>query len=114
MSTISTHVLDTARGVPAEGLPITLEEQVTGGWERIGGGVTNDDGRVRDLLDPDRDGLVEGVYRMTFDTGAYFQRHAITGFYPVVRIVFEVAAPNEHYHVPLLLSPYGYSTYRGS
>jgi len=114
MSTISTHVLDTARGVPAEGLPIVLEERTDSVWTRIGGGLTNDDGRVRDLLDPDRDGLAEGVYRMTFETGAYFERHAITGFYPVVRIVFEVAAPDEHYHVPLLLSPYGYSTYRGS
>lgn len=114
MSTISTHVLDTASGRPAEGLPLTLEEHTSDGWRRIGGGVTNDDGRVRDLLEPDRDGLVEGVYRMTFDTGAYFERHDLQGFYPVVRVVFEVQAPDEHYHVPLLLSPYGYSTYRGS
>ncbi len=114
MSTISTHVLDTARGVPAEGLPIALEEETSEGWMRIGGGVTNDDGRVTDLLNPDRDGLAEGVYRMTFDTDAYFEKHDLTGFYPVVRIVFNVQAPDEHYHVPLLLSPYGYSTYRGS
>lgn len=113
MSTISTHVLDTARGVPGEGLPITLEAREGDAWEKIGGGVTNDDGRVTDLLQS-RERLTEGVYRMTFDTETYFERHAIEGFYPVVRVVFEVMAPDEHYHVPLLLSPFGYSTYRGS
>lgn len=113
MSTISTHVLDTARGVPGEGLPITLEAREGGDWEVIGGGTTNEDGRVADLLQH-RDELFEGIYRMTFDTEAYFDHHDIRGFYPVVRVVFEVQAPDEHYHVPLLISPYGYSTYRGS
>ena len=113
MSTISTHVLDTAHGIPAEGLPIVLEARDGGGWSEIGGGTTNDDGRVTDLL-ADGQTLETGVYRMSFDTGRYFADRDQTGFYPVVRIVFEIAAPDEHYHVPLLLSPYGYSTYRGS
>lgn len=113
MSTISTHVLDNGRGVPAEGVPLKLESQTDDGWERIGGGTTNDDGRVNDLLD-EIDELEPGVYRMSFDTGEYFDRHDLEGFYPVARIVFEVDAPEEHYHVPLLLSPYGYTTYRGS
>ncbi len=113
MSTISTHILDTAAGTPAEGVPITLEAKTAEGWLRIGGGTTNDDGRVRDLLS-ERDGLDEGVYRMTFDTATYFEANDTKAFYPVVRVVFEVQAPDEHYHVPLLLSPYGYSTYRGS
>lgn len=113
MSTISTHVLDTARGVPAEGVPLVLEAESGDDWERIGGGTTNHDGRVRDLL-TEVDELAPGVYRMTFETGAYFDKHDLDGFYPVARVVFEVDAPEEHYHVPLLLSPYGYSTYRGS
>lgn len=113
MSTISTHVLDTAGGHPAEGVPIVLEERDGDAWRRIGGGTTNDDGRVRDLLD-ETEALEVGVYRMTFDSGTYFHETHISGFYPVVKVVFEIEEPDEHYHVPLLLSPYGYSTYRGS
>lgn len=113
MSTISTHVLNTASGTPAEGLTIVMERQSAGEWVRVGGGVTNDDGRVTDLLD-EGDSIEEGIYRMTFETGSYFEGRQEQGFYPVVRVVFEVQAPDEHYHVPLLLSPFGYSTYRGS
>lgn len=113
MSTISTHVLDTARGVPAEGVPIMLEALGDSDWEKIGGGTTNADGRIGSLL-TERDQLAVGVYRMTFDTFAYYQRFQTRTFYPMVRILFEVFADDEHYHVPLLLSPYGYSTYRGS
>ncbi|MFB6352273.1 MAG: hydroxyisourate hydrolase [Bradymonadaceae bacterium] len=113
MSTISTHVLDNARGIPAEGVPLELETQSGDHWHRIGGGTTNDDGRVNDLL-TEVDELEPGIYRMTFQTGEYFDKHDIDGFYPVARVVFEVDATDEHYHVPLLLSPYGYTTYRGS
>ncbi len=113
MSTISTHVLDTSRGCPAEGLTLRLERQSGDSWTEIGGGTTNDDGRVRDLLH-DGGGLALGVYRMTFETGAWFEANQVKGFYPVVRVVFEIQATDEHYHVPLLISPYGYSTYRGS
>ena len=113
MSTISTHILDTAAGIPAEGVPIILEANTDDGWQPIGGGTTDDDGRVRDLLD-DAEALEVGIYRMTFETGVYFEANEAKGFYPVVKVVFEIQAPDEHYHVPLLLSPYGYSTYRGS
>ncbi|MCE9673414.1 hydroxyisourate hydrolase [Myxococcus stipitatus] len=114
MSTLSTHVLDTHRGRPASGVPISLEVQGAGGeWKTLARGVTNDDGRVRDFL-PAGARVEPGVYRMSFDTGAYFRALGVRGFYPSVTVVFELAAPDEHYHVPLLLSPFGYSTYRGS
>ena len=114
MSTISTHILDTAHGRPAAGVPITLERQIgAAGWQRLGGGTTDDDGRVRTLL-ADGNTLDPGTYRMTFATAAYFQAQGVTGFYPVVYVIFAIQAADEHYHVPLLLSPFGYSTYRGS
>jgi 5-hydroxyisourate hydrolase len=99
---ISTHVLDTAKGRPAEGIGITLEDD--GGV--IARGVTNADGRLK-LVD---DAPEAGTYRITFDTGAYDSQ----GFFPRVIIEFIVRDGARHYHVPLLLSPYGYSTYRGS
>ena len=107
MSTaITTHVLDTARGRPAEGVAIVLERA---DGERVGSGTTDADGRLREL------GFVEpGHYRLTFDTGAYFTAGGQDGFYPEVVVNFTVAQGEDHYHVPLLLNPYGYSTYRGS
>lgn len=113
MSTISTHILDTAKGCPAEGVPLILEARTEGGWRSIGGGSTNADGRVVDLL-IEGEALLVGIYRMSFETAVYFEAQAIKSFYPVVRVVFEVDDPDAHYHVPLLLSPFGYSTYRGS
>jgi 5-hydroxyisourate hydrolase len=115
MSTLSTHVLDTARGRPAAGVPIVLEVlgAATGQWKELARGVTNADGRVRDFLPPGAT-VEPGTYRMTFETGTYFRAQGTPGFYPYVSVVFELAAPAEHYHVPLLLSPFGYSTYRGS
>lgn len=113
MSTLSTHVLDTQRGRPAEGVPITLEHQSGDAWRELARGTTNADGRVRDFL-PAGTRLESGIYRMTFHTAEYFRLQAVRGFYPSVTVVFELAAPDEHYHVPLLLSPFGYSTYRGS
>lgn len=109
---ISTHVLDTARGRPAAGLTIRLERQAGDGWQTVGEGVTDDDGRVKGLLGGGA--LEKGVWRMTFETGAWFDAEGIDGFYPVARVVFRVTAPDQHHHVPLLLSPFGYSTYRGS
>jgi 5-hydroxyisourate hydrolase len=103
---ITTHVLDTARGRPAAAVRIALERADGDAWERVGSGTTDGDGRLRDL------GTVEpGHYRLRFDTGAYLGPHA---FYPEVVVSFRVAAGEDHYHVPLLLNPYGYSTYRGS
>lgn len=114
MSAITTHVLDTARGRPAGGVPITLaRREPAGGYIALGQGQTDADGRLRTLL-PAGEPLAPGVYRLTFDTAAYFQAHGTPGFYPEVTVTFQITAAGEHYHVPLLLSPYGFSTYRGS
>lgn len=114
MSAITTHVLDTARGKPAGGVPVILSIQAEGGeWKVLGQGRTNEDGRLPDLLSPDLP-LQEGTYRLTFDTDSYFSSLDQKSFYPSVAIVFKVQDAAQHYHVPLLLSPYGYSTYRGS
>ncbi len=114
MSGITTHVLDTARGRPAAGVPITLEVRGTEGtFMRVGAGITDADGRLRTLL-PAGKPLVAGVYRITFDTGAYAKQTGGETFYPSVSVVFEVKDAAQHFHVPLLLNPYGYSTYRGS
>lgn len=113
MSGITTHVLDTARGKPAEGVPVTLEIRAEEGWRLLGNAATDADGRARRLV-PEGVALITGTYRLTFDTGAYFRTLGIEGFYPEASIVFDVRDANEHHHVPLLLSPFGYSTYRGS
>lgn len=106
-SPITTHVLDTSIGRPAAGVEVRLYR----GDDEIGRGVTNDDGRITDLVS----GPIEaGTYRIEFMTGEYFARDRRSCFYPTVAITFEIAAPGEHYHVPLLVNPYGYSTYRGS
>ena len=111
MASISTHVLDTARGRPAEGIPILLETLGEADWEKLASGSTNADGRIANFLDDTQ--IEPGVYRMTFDTYAYYQRFQTRTFYPMVRIMFEIFE-DQHHHVPLLLSPWGYSTYRGS
>jgi 5-hydroxyisourate hydrolase len=113
MSPITTHVLDTARGCPAAGIPIRLEQQGGDGrFAVVGSGITDADGRVKDLLAPGA--LTVGTYRITFETGGYLTRTGDAGFYPEVPVIFRIEQPQEHYHVPLLLSPFGYSTYRGS
>jgi 5-hydroxyisourate hydrolase len=113
MSAITTHVLDTAIGRAAAGVPITLEQEEGGAWLALGKGVTDRDGRLRDLL-PEGQRPAAGVYRLTFDTAAYFAASGEPSFYPTVQVVFRVTRPEEHHHVPLLLSPFGYSTYRGT
>jgi 5-hydroxyisourate hydrolase len=112
-SPITTHVLDTALGKPAAGVPIQLDILADASWQELANGATDADGRLRDLLPPTFP-LAPGLYRLTFDTGAYYNGLKIRGFYPYVSIVFEILHINEHYHVPLLLNPFGYSTYRGS
>lgn len=107
MAGITTHVLDTAKGKPAAGVPVTLEVQDGGRWVQVSSGVTDADGRLRTLTEGHR--MRVGMYRLTFETGAYQ-----VGFFPEVTITFAVDDPVAHFHVPLLLSPYGYSTYRGS
>ena len=114
MSAITSHVLDTARGRPAAGVPVRLEiESAERVWRILGKALTDSDGRVKDLLAPDTK-LVEGTYRIIFDTAAYFLSQNTPAFYPEVTVVFVIRNPGERYHIPLLLSPYGYSTYRGS
>jgi 5-hydroxyisourate hydrolase len=114
MSAITTHILDISTGRPASGVPVTLEfKSQSKGWEQVGAGETDADGRVGDLLDK-KMVFFPGHYRITFDTGIYFAGQEIVAFYPQVTVMFTVRDANQHYHVPLLLSPFGYSTYRGS
>jgi 5-hydroxyisourate hydrolase len=113
MSGITTHVLDTSRGRPAQGVPVTLEIEAAGGWTLVGKGTTNADGRISDLVSAGAT-VAPGVYRLIFDTGKYFANDQSESFYPQVAIIFRLADAAQHYHVPLLLSPFGYSTYRGS
>jgi 5-hydroxyisourate hydrolase len=110
-SPITTHILDLAKGRAAAGVPVLLEKQDGSSWKEVSRGQTNADGRVEELLPPGSSAAA-GVYRMTFDTKKYFEGG--TTFYPYVSIVFDLSAPTEHYHIPLLLSPFGYSTYRGT
>lgn len=113
-SPITTHVLDTSLGLPAQGMRVTIEcQDKPSGWKRLAQGETDADGRVTDLL-PENVKLMTGVYRLTFDTLRYFGGRKVQTFYPYISIVFEIHDPSAHYHVPLLLSPYGYTTYRGS
>jgi 5-hydroxyisourate hydrolase len=113
MSAITTHVLDTSQGRPAIGVPVTLEVEAAGGWELVGKGKTNEDGRISDLV-AEEITLSAGVYRLIFDTANYFAAQGTEGFYPQVIITFKLSDTAQHYHVPLLLNPFGYSTYRGS
>jgi 5-hydroxyisourate hydrolase len=113
MSAITTHVLDTSLGRPAAGIRVSLEQRVAGAWREVGRGATDADGRCRTLM-ADGVELVAGTYRLIFDTGRYFQDLEIPAFHPDVTITFTAAPGESHYHVPLLLSPFGYTTYRGS
>jgi 5-hydroxyisourate hydrolase len=107
--TLSTHVLDNARGEPAPGVPVRLERSDGGRWVAVATATTDRDGRVRDWVPAGRWGA--GRFRLVFDTAAYLGPGA---FFPEVVVVFEVADPERHLHLPVLLSPYGYTTYRGS
>lgn len=114
MSVISTHVLDTSRGCAAAGVAVTLEQRdAQNQWQLIGGGETGRDGRIK-ALTPEGATLVPGEYRLTFATREYFRTMGVTAFYPSVTVTIEAVAGETHYHVPLLLSPFGYSTYRGT
>jgi len=108
MSPITTHVLDTSKGCPAANIAVSLEYLKNGQWILVAKGITNNDGRIMDWM---KDDAEKGEYRITFLTAAY---HNHTGFFPSVSINFVVDNPKAHYHVPLLLSPYSFSTYRGS
>ncbi len=114
MSPITSHVLDTSRGRPAVGVAVVLEKQIANdSWTPLANGTTNDDGRLAGLM-PDTATLTPGIYRLRFGTAAYYLALGIRCFYPEVQIIFHVDDAAGHYHVPLLISPFGYSTYRGS
>jgi 5-hydroxyisourate hydrolase len=105
---LSTHVLDTLRGEPADGVRVRLERD----GRTLAEGVTGADGRLRDWVPAAY--WSAGGYRLVFDTGGYFAAHGIAAFFPEVTVAFEVTEPGRHHHVPLLLSPFSYTTYRGS
>ena len=108
---ISTHVLDTMRGTPAMGLEVTLSRrEPDGDWKDVGEAVTDAEGRVRELTS---DELDPGEYRLRFATRPYFERSGLSAFYPEVSVVFSLDTAEGHVHVPLLLSPFGYTTYKG-
>ena len=111
MSAITTHVLDTGLGRPAAGVPVRLLRVANDRSEVLASGRTDDDGRVS-ALGPDA--VEPGTYRLEFDTATYFSATGQTGFFPEVALIFALTDPTQHYHVPLLLSPFAYSTYRGS
>ena len=113
MSGISTHILDTSLGCPAAGVQITLEERDGGGWRELSMQSTDADGRVRQMLPADVI-LRACQYRLTFHTQGYFDGRGVEGLYPVVQVTFTVSDATGHYHIPLLLTANGYSTYRGS
>jgi 5-hydroxyisourate hydrolase len=114
MTRISTHVLDTAAGIPARDMAVHLEHRENSGeWRVVGSGRTDQDGRCQQLA---RDGetISPGTYRLSFDTAGYHAAHNLHGLYPIVQVTFSVREGDTHLHIPLLLGPHGYTTYRGS
>ena len=113
-SPITTHVLDTSRGKPAVALKVILEVYTSAkDWKELARGETDTDGRITDFLHG-KNSIEAGTYRLTFLTAGYFRSIGVESFYPYISVVFELKEPVTHYHVPLLLSPFGYSTYRGT
>jgi 5-hydroxyisourate hydrolase len=114
MTRISTHVLDIAAGQPAKDVPVRLERRdVSGAWLLLAAARTDQDGRCTQLL-PGKEALTPGLYRLGFETATYFAARKLDGLYPLVEITFQVRDGEGHFHIPLLLSPNGYTTYRGS
>lgn len=112
MSQITTHVLDTTKGMTAPGITVILYHHLSNKWIEVANGLTNMDGRIADLL-PNEILLEPGTYKLKFETKFYFDQLSLPTLYPYVEIVFDIDK-NKHYHIPLLISPFGYSTYRGS
>ena len=114
MKRISTHVLDVAQGQPARDVAVRLEKrEASGNWVALGSARTDADGRCTRLL-PSEHALSGGLYRLSFDTASYYRAQNVDGFYPVVEVTFQVQEGESQFHIPLLLSPHGYTTYRGS
>lgn len=112
MSSLSTHILDQGAGLPAVNVEVLLQQLTDQGWQQIGAGRTDADGRITDF--GIEAALTTGIFQLDFDTGDYFEQKGTKSFYPYVSVVFQMDDANQHYHVPLLLNQYGYSTYRGS
>lgn len=110
---LSVHVLNLQDGLPSPEVKVTLEKQDGNAWNLLNSGATNEQGRITALY-PEGKTLEKGVYRVTFKTGEWFSKHQSATFFPEVPVIFEVDGTVPHYHIPLLLSPYGYSTYRGN
>jgi 5-hydroxyisourate hydrolase len=110
---ISTHILDTALGHPAAKVPVSLAIRKDEGWTALNEAITDADGRCKHLL-PSTETLTVGVYRVHFDTSTYYKDHQLNGLYPYVEVVFAITDTEQHYHIPLLLTANGYTTYRGS
>lgn len=110
---LSVHVLNIQSGLPSPGVEVELERRTDAGWESLATATTDEAGRVAALYPTDEDFLA-GVYRVTFETGDWFEERDIATFFPDVPVPFQVEDTEQHYHIPLLLSPYGYSTYRGN
>src|SRR5260370_1184648 len=113
MSAVTTHVLDTSRGRPAIGVEVILQIRSGQEWKQLGAGLTDANGRCNTLLAGESQ-IEPGMYRLLFNIGRYFHAQHVETFYAEIPVVFEVPHPETHYHIPLLISPYGYSTYRGS
>lgn len=110
---LSVHVLNTETGLPSANVAVILEAQQGDNWVKINEGTTNKDGRISDLY-PKETNLQKGIYRVTFKTGDWYKANQKRSFFPEVPVVFVIDGSLDHYHIPLLLSSYGYSTYRGS
>tara|TARA_R110000764_G_scaffold43760_1_gene98443 strand:- start:94 stop:504 length:411 start_codon:yes stop_codon:yes gene_type:complete len=110
---LSVHVLNLKDGLPSPDVRVTLEQLKADGWQALNESVTNEQGRITELF-PQGKSLESGTYKVTFKTGDWFVQHQAPTFFPEVPVIFEVDGAVEHYHIPLLLSPYGYSTYRGN
>jgi 5-hydroxyisourate hydrolase len=110
---ITTHILDLSSGKPAAGVRVVLASIEDGRRIKIGAGVTDADGRLRELV-PKSSTIIAGTFELTFETGVYFTSHGLPPFHPRIIVTIEIADPEQHYHVPLLISPFGYTTYRGS
>jgi len=113
MKRVSTHVLDIAQGQPAKDVLVRLERRAAADWVVVGSSRTDRDGRCSQLL-PEGEELGPGLYRLAFDTASYHLEQKSEGLYPIVEITFQVREDESQFHIPLLLSPYGYTTYRGS
>lgn len=110
---LSVHVLNLDNGLPSPGVEVTLEKQAGNAWQALNSATTNEQGRITALF-PEGQSLEKGTYRVTFKTGEWFAEHKASTFFPEVPVIFTADGSVPHYHIPLLLSPYGYSTYRGN